>query len=599
MDSRLLPYESLFSNYKEIIESKILVVGAGGIGCELLKNLVLSGFKHIEIIDLDTIDVSNLNRQFLFRSHHVGKSKSEIARETALKFNPSCNIIAHHGKIESPQFNVEYYKSFSVVMNALDNVAARQHVNRMCLAADVPLLDGGTAGYLGQVVTIKKDETECYECQPKQRQKSFAVCTIRSNPSTILHCVVWSKMVFERLYGKSSDENAIADFEKIQQIGDCAKFTQAAFDLLFKDQVEEASNMKDTSIFHSGKKPIPLDRKSFDEVLLLKNSLSNVLNQQRNTWSIEESIRVFLDVGKQLRERKISSGSELEFDKDDEGAMSFVTAASNLRAWNYHIDMKSLYEIKGMAGNIVPAIATTNAIISGLLILEAYKVLSKQLDKCRAIYCLRNPSRFKRKNCLIYPVALEKPNPDCYICSSNELIVRVNCKTTTLGFFISKILKDQLRMIEPSITFNKSLIYEFGEELDEDEIEEYKENEKKTLLEFEIGSTDRSTLAVEDFAQEIDWKVIVIHDETISPQEATITGKTQFEKSKNLESESKATLEETTIETTYKTNNDGILDLISDDENDSNSRKRKRENDDSRDTKRIKNNDNQNIIVLD
>jgi len=65
---------------KVISKARVLVVGAGGIGCEVLKNLVLTGFKYIEVIDLDTIDVSNLNRQFLFRPEHVGKSKVDISR---------------------------------------------------------------------------------------------------------------------------------------------------------------------------------------------------------------------------------------------------------------------------------------------------------------------------------------------------------------------------------------------------------------------------------------------------------------------------------------------------------------------------------------
>ncbi|KAL1450558.1 hypothetical protein WDU94_002908 [Cyamophila willieti] len=94
--------------------SKVLVVGAGGIGCELLKNLVLSGFANIEIVDLDTIDVSNLNRQFLFHKQHVGKSKAQVARESALKFNPDANIVAHHASIISADFGVNYFKQFTL-----------------------------------------------------------------------------------------------------------------------------------------------------------------------------------------------------------------------------------------------------------------------------------------------------------------------------------------------------------------------------------------------------------------------------------------------------------------------------------------------------
>ena len=105
----------------QIKNSKVLCIGAGGIGCELLKTLVLTGFEDIELvkyrqylcyvlttfcglamhnlyllqIDMDTIETSNLNRQFLFRKRHVGDSKAKVAAEAVRRFRPGANIVAH------------------------------------------------------------------------------------------------------------------------------------------------------------------------------------------------------------------------------------------------------------------------------------------------------------------------------------------------------------------------------------------------------------------------------------------------------------------------------------------------------------------------
>ena len=72
---------------------------------------------------------------------------------------------------------------------------------QLCLAAKVPLIESGTAGYLGQATVIRGGETECYECQPKPAPKTFAVCTINSTPSKPVHCVVWAKKLYGDLFG--------------------------------------------------------------------------------------------------------------------------------------------------------------------------------------------------------------------------------------------------------------------------------------------------------------------------------------------------------------------------------------------------------------
>jgi ubiquitin-like 1-activating enzyme E1 B len=76
----------------------------------------------------------------------------QVARDAVLKFKPHINIMPYHANVKDPEFNVDFFKQFNVVLNGLDNLDARRHVNRLCLAAEVPLVESGTTGFLGQVI---------------------------------------------------------------------------------------------------------------------------------------------------------------------------------------------------------------------------------------------------------------------------------------------------------------------------------------------------------------------------------------------------------------------------------------------------------------
>lgn len=119
----------------------------------------MTGFKRLSVIDLDTIDISNLNRQFLFRRHHVDMPKSRTLKESICAQNAAIEISDYIGKIQEDRFGYSFFSEFSLVINALDNDEARNFVNSMCFNLDIPLVEAGTNGYEATCVAIRKGTT--------------------------------------------------------------------------------------------------------------------------------------------------------------------------------------------------------------------------------------------------------------------------------------------------------------------------------------------------------------------------------------------------------------------------------------------------------
>ncbi|KAK9458924.1 uncharacterized protein V1516DRAFT_697360 [Lipomyces oligophaga] len=180
--------------------SSMKIFGAGGLGCEILKDLALSGFTDIHVIDMDTIDISNLNRQFLFRQSDVGKAKAIVAAEFVMARVKGVTITPYFGKIQDK--DEQYYSQFGIVICGLDNVEARRWINATLVNmvdgnnpdSLKPLIDGGTEGFKGQSRVILPTLTSCYECSLDMlgTQQTFPICTIANTPRLPEHCIEWA-----------------------------------------------------------------------------------------------------------------------------------------------------------------------------------------------------------------------------------------------------------------------------------------------------------------------------------------------------------------------------------------------------------------------
>lgn len=462
-------YQEKLSNVKQFL------VGAGAIGCEMLKNWAMIGLGtgpqgRIWVTDMDQIEKSNLNRQFLFRPKDVGQLKSECASRAVQAMNPDLKGHIEMLKDRVAQdtehiFNEKFWENLDGVTNALDNVDARTYVDRRCVFFHKPLLDSGTLGTKGNTQVVLPRLTESYSSSQDPPEQSFPMCTLRSFPNRIEHTIAWAKELFNNVFTAPADIvnsyitqkdylgttlrqsgtekqtlETLQEFlvsSKPETFDDCIEWARLQFEKHFNNSIQQLlynfpkdSKTSSGQPFWSGPKRAP-DALAFDinneshynfvlaganlhafNYHIKQNSdrdyIAGVLDRMMvpdfkpdpgvkiqaddkepdpnaPAGGIDEDNAQLEKLAKSLPQPKQLADFRLEgveFEKDDDTNfhIDFITAAANLRAENYKIQTADRHKIKFIAGKIIPAIATTTALVTGLVILELFKIVDGKDD---------------------------------------------------------------------------------------------------------------------------------------------------------------------------------------------------------------------------
>ncbi|PVU92277.1 hypothetical protein BB561_003932 [Smittium simulii] len=379
----------------QVAKTRVLVIGAGGLGCEILKNLVMNGFRAIDVIDMDTIELSNLNRQFLFRDVDIGKAKAITAAAFVNSRVGEVCVTPIQDK------DKQFYRQFNLVICGLDSIEARRWVSGMFIdlvddqdpTTMIPIIDGGTEGFRGQSRIILPSLSACHECSSGMHssKKTYPICTISNTPRLPEHCIEYASVI---LWPKE-----------------------------FGEQKVDTDNIADIN------------------------------------WILENAVNYSKKFG--------ISGIDFSL-------------------------------VLGVLKNIVPAIASTNAIIAASCVNEAIKLVSG----CNPF--LDNYMLYVGDTGLYsHTFTLEK-NPDCFVCGNAKASIEIP-KSTKLEEFI-EIIKDRFQLKKPSLRTDKNIYMQAPPTLEL----KCRPNLEKALFElFESGNsvtvTDStlttSILLTVDFAQ--------------------------------------------------------------------------------------------------
>ena len=436
-DSRYFYQESIFGKemQKKLEKLNIFIVGAGAVGCELLKNLsmmgISSGGGKITITDGDSIELSNLNRQFLFSEEDVTLPKSKIACKNIRKMNPNVNVFDLQLIVNDKTlgvFNKEFWDFQDFVFSAVDSIDARKYIDKKCYKYNKIFLNCGTLGVRANDNVFIPHKTKMFnQIYIGKNIVTFEPCTLKSFPYKIEHCIEWGKAIFSDFFisrvrqlklfledpqnfinNMMSDANNvfIEKYINIKQfmiilndknrISKLIEFGLFNFNILFNEKIKDLlksypldKKYKDGTLFWSKEKRIPKVIDFLFEDIMSKQFINNFVSIYSECLGIEQTniddyikkeisyfefdfnnvtIEDKNNIIEELNSyKKDFNVNECEFDKDNKTHIDFLEASSNLRARNYTISEVDKNKILMLGGKVMAAVPTSTASVVGHL----------------------------------------------------------------------------------------------------------------------------------------------------------------------------------------------------------------------------------------
>ncbi|KAI0796755.1 ubiquitin activating enzyme [Abortiporus biennis] len=316
-------FQEKISNHRQFL------VGSGAIGCEMLKNWAMIGLAtgprgKIHVTDLDTIEKSNLNRQFLFRPKDLGKFKAEVAAGAVIAMNPELQ-----GHVETKQepvgpdtenvYNEEFFAGLDGVTNALDNVKARLYMDQRCVFFLKPLLESGTLGTKGNTQVIIPHLTESYSSSQDPPEKETPSCTVKNFPNAIQHTIEWARQEFDNLFVKPP-QAANSYLSEPNYLENNLKYSGQQ-----KEQVEQLVSYLVTN------KPLTFEECIVWARLQFEDRYNNSIRQL--LFSLPKDAKT--STGQPFWSGPKRAPDPLTFDPNDPTHLQYIIAAANLHAFNY------------------------------------------------------------------------------------------------------------------------------------------------------------------------------------------------------------------------------------------------------------------------
>ncbi|XP_015751660.1 PREDICTED: SUMO-activating enzyme subunit 2-B-like [Acropora digitifera] len=432
---------------------------------------------HCFFIDLDTIDVSNLNRQFLFQKKHVGKSKAQVSRESALRFNPDAKIIARHDNVMSSEYSMDYFKQFNVVMNALDNRDCSQLFGEADADEEVSpdTEDPEAVGTAGEKAALNEEKEGVVGGIERASTRTWAE-EIQYDPV--------------RLFNKVSIEYNVTKCDRFLKHDNShgENFGRKTLKLGFTPQ--QGLKYIARSLF--------VLKERFGMVapdVEIEDGKGSILISSEEGETEE-------NLPKTLSEFHVGNSARL---KADDFLQNYQLVL-NIRHRD-SLENDAEFEVEGDVPVPRPSSPQPGPSTQGVEADGKVKAACAFCCLCVQIYLNRQPNPRKR---LLVPCMLDPPNPKCYVCATKpEVTVFLNTTTLTVKTLEEKVLKERFGMVAPDVEIEDGK----GSILISSEEGETEENLPKTLSEFHVGNSAR--LKADDFLQNYQLVLNIRHRDSL------------------------------------------------------------------------------------